>query len=329
MMHADNSNRDSKSSIADPGSVPPMPTVQWSQLNGFAAADVSGNFTLGWERKKDESCFVIARLPWWCNHIILRRYPPTESGWAEAWRELTDLDSKAAGRIRRRLAHLEEGRNAPRPERDRLRRELDQETLVLLERVVFLGGYSSFDGLVAEASYDLRFLGDRLGIFKPGELRPLGMLRYCDIANIQLEGPGVSTSVNPLIDPAMKVAASAFRIAQPGINQEIIAAGDSAISAILKRLGTRTDIKTVLFMQTSDSEFFFLNTKTDPAQLRIDLSRPLREIRSMKNSPTKDGYNFETSTIIGELYKAASLLESGLITRDEFDELKSRLISGT
>lgn len=323
MVHADDSQRASKDQIADFNNLPPMPFAKWPDFNSFLFFSFEDEYNIGWEQdsaRKGGASFVITRRTWWAFKTV-ERYPFTEEGWNEAWQAFAALDPDTAKKIRTKLA-LREKKNMPW-------RELENDTLAYLENVIFLGGYSSFGDMKAGAIYDLRFLGSHLGIFHPGEIQTLGELRYDDFTDVQIGGPGLETSVNKLVDPAEKIAGGLIRLAQPGMNQSILNAEGAAISAVLKHLGTRTKIKTILFIQATGSELFFLNTRTEPSQLRIDLSRPLGEIRSVLSSSADDekvSQDPKASLAINELYKAASLLDRGLITREDFNQLKSRLI---
>ncbi|UOX87892.1 SHOCT domain-containing protein [Amycolatopsis sp. FBCC-B4732] len=84
-------------------------------------------------------------------------------------------------------------------------------------------------------------------------------------------------------------------------------------------------------VRTTDSELFFLNTRTEPGRLRIDLSAVLGRINEVLN-PAASGERAEpdpsAASIINQLKDASSLLERGLITPVEFEQLKSRLLSG-
>lgn len=123
----------------------------------------------------------------------------------------------------------------------------------------------------------------------------------------------------------------AGRVAQTGISDSILNTAENLISVGLKAAGTRTTIKTVLSVRTTDSELFFLNTQTEPGQLRIDLSPVLGRIREVLGSAASGKQaepGLSAASIINQLKDASSLLERGLITPAEFEQLKSRLLSG-
>ena len=105
-----------------------------------------------------------------------------------------------------------------------------------------------------------------------------------------------------------------------------------AIAAVLNGLTTRTSIKTVVRVQGTGCELFLLYTKSTPEQLRIELTRPLGAIRSARASALPGAYHREPAmpaSPVEELTKLASMLESGLLTREEFDSLKARLLTSS
>ncbi|MEU7791242.1 SHOCT domain-containing protein [Amycolatopsis sp. NPDC049159] len=84
-------------------------------------------------------------------------------------------------------------------------------------------------------------------------------------------------------------------------------------------------------VRTTDSELFFLNTQTESGQLRIDLSPVLRRISEVLNSaaPAEQAEpGPSAASVIDQLKNASGLLERGLLTPAEFEQLKSRLLSG-
>jgi hypothetical protein len=98
-----------------------------------------------------------------------------------------------------------------------------------------------------------------------------------------------------------------------------------AVAAVLNALTTRTKITTVLRIQSPASELFLLNTQMTPGQLRMHLSRPLGAIRAARAVPAAPP-GASISSPVDELTRLASMLEKGLLTREEFDLLKARLL---
>ena len=92
-----------------------------------------------------------------------------------------------------------------------------------------------------------------------------------------------------------------------------------------------TKIQTIVRIQAAGSELHFLCTTLTPDLLRIQLSRPLGAIRDAQASkpPAAAGPAEQAGAVIGELSRLASLLEAGLLTREEFNRLKAELLAGS
>jgi hypothetical protein len=63
----------------------------------------------------------------------------------------------------------------------------------------------------------------------------------------------------------------------------------AAFAAILKAATTPTKIKTVVQLQATRAELFFLHTMTEPDALRIQLSRALVAVREAQALPAESG----------------------------------------
>jgi hypothetical protein len=303
------------------GNIPPMPVSNSSEISTTIRVwPVDGSrYRIGWKCWPFGPRFAVVRITMLGTKVVSKHYPVTKEGWLGAWRAFAAIDPAGAERLRR----LQGNRW--------WRRDAESSELALLSASTFLGGYTKCATLVAHSSYDLRFADDRLEILRPGKLRPLGQLPYDDFVDLQMLGPGLVKSANPFIGPAGTIMGAAIRVAQPGINENILKVADGAISAALKTAGTRSEIRTVLYIRTGDSELFFLNTRSEPDQLRIDLSPAVGRIRELLQSSVVTGpgsQNLDASSVISQLKDASELLARDLITRDEFDQLKSRLIDG-
>jgi hypothetical protein len=323
--------------------VPRMQLIKPDELRPWSLPVLvdGGRFTIGWQHWPDEKGgpgFVTYQRTRLASLKIVERYPLTPEGWRKAWQSLMDLDSENAERVRRVLAQRAEADSRSseleedRIELEELRRELEESALARLARVVFLGGYMPGADLEARLEYDLLFLKDRMGIFEPANLRSVGEVPYIGVADMQVGGPGLVRSVDPLAGVAEDIAGAAVRIARPSLNANLLAAVDKMISATVNAAGTRTKIKTVLFVQATDAELFFLHTRTEPEQLRIELSPALGRIRETLSASQISRQSRPVSgdvSVVDELSRAATLLDRGLLTRDEFDQLKNRLIKGS
>jgi hypothetical protein len=89
-------------------------------------------------------------------------------------------------------------------------------------------------------------------------------------------------------------------------------------------------IEAIIRLRGRDAEFYFLHTEKRPDALRIELSEPLRPIENAHAAQAGDSdepEDLEPLSIPDQLSKLASLLQQDLITRDEFDHLKAKLIA--
>jgi hypothetical protein len=89
-------------------------------------------------------------------------------------------------------------------------------------------------------------------------------------------------------------------------------------------------IKTFVRVQTADGELFFLNTTLLPDDVRVLLSRGISAVRESRASlaSTADGDGRPSVvSLVDELTRLAGLLDQGLLTTEDFDQLKTRLIA--
>jgi hypothetical protein len=95
-----------------------------------------------------------------------------------------------------------------------------------------------------------------------------------------------------------------------------------AIASVLNALSARTDINTVVRIQTRTGELFFHSGSIAPEGLRMEFSPIFTRLRGRERQ--QDDRNGDT---IERLSKLADLLDRGAITADEFARLKSELLS--
>jgi hypothetical protein len=103
------------------------------------------------------------------------------------------------------------------------------------------------------------------------------------------------------------------------------------IAAVLNTLTTRTSITTIVRIQGTGCELFLLHTRMTPEQLRIAMSHPLGAIRSARTAKVAGEIQHQVPAVsrspVEELAKLADMLEKGLLTREEFDLMKGRLLN--
>lgn len=296
-------------------SIPPMPAVRPGELlkgSPFVFGG-QGRHWMGWKQFSDGkggASFVVLRRTLLDNDKVIERFPMTEEGWAQAWRTFVRLDARSAYQVLRKIA--------ARSTKDRIRVELprlDAETINYLPAVIFLGGHTPGVELMAGGAYDLRFLDDRLAIIACRHVDPLIEIPYTEVEAVNIGGAGLIKSGGGFIGGGFGVGAVA------GI----------ATAAVLNSMTTKFAVETLVQIQAGHREVFLLHTVLDPDKLRIELSSSFAAIRHERTSQSVMlGYREagqQSSSKIDALDKLASLLERGLLTRDEFDNLKAKLIT--
>jgi hypothetical protein len=290
-------------------SVPVRPVVnfyEWTDLPWLMIDDK--HLSVGWHNRPDKKggpCYLVGRSGLTGGTKVVERFPFTEQGWSKAWRFLMRQDKTLAPRIRAELAK--------RAAAEQARAELvvlDASALANLLGVIFLGGYAADITLTAGQSYDLRFFSDQLGITESRQTTMLASIAYGEVEALEIGGPGV---VNRL-----------SRGQQAGLTLALGVLG-AAIAY------TDTKIQTIIRVQVPGGELHFLCTTAMPDAVRVQLSRPLgaiREARASKESLTTP-HSERAAAAVGELSRLASLLETGLLTREEFDRLKTQLLAGS
>jgi hypothetical protein len=161
------------------------------------------------------------------------------------------------------------------------------------------------------------FLEDRLVVFAHRQVKLLAEVPYSQVEDVKIGGPG-------LVKTGGRFVGGGFGVSG--------AVEGMAIAAVLNALTTRTSIKTVVRIQGTSCELFLLHTRLTPEQLRIAMSRPLGAIRSARATKAAGGIQHEAPVAapspVQELanVKLADMLEKGLLTREEFDLMKAKLL---
>lgn len=300
--------------------VPAMPVVKHDEIwfdSPFTLVN-DGRFSLGWQRwpdRKGGPGFVTLRRNAVGTLKIVERYPLNDEGWVRAWHALVRLDRLTAEKALAALVRRTESESAVRVGLEEGARLADS-TLTLMPEVVYLGGYVPGAGLTAGSMYDARFLHDRLSFHPCGESQALAEVPYSLIEAVDIGGPG-------LVRTGGGFSGGGFGL--------VGAAEGIAIAGFLNALTTRTKIKTIVRVEATDAELFVLNTKADPESLRISLSRVLGVIRQARASADASALGQKAPgpvSVVDELSRIAGMLDNGLLSREEFDQLKARLLAG-
>jgi hypothetical protein len=256
-----------------------------------------GRYSIGWQGSREEKgspAFVTVRRSALGMLKIVERYPLTDKGWRQAWRAFAELDSAMAEKALSALAHRVEAESGFAE-----RKQLDARSLAFLPDVIFIGGYLAGGGLAAGQKYDVRFLEDRLSVSRQSSLKAVA----------EVAGPGPVRKWSP--------------------EQQAMLAIAFGPTGLMVAYGS-TRIKTFVRIQTAESEVFFLHTTLLPEDLRIHLSRGIGAVRAAQASAISPGNRERQAgpvSLVDELSRLAGLLDNGLLTRDEFDQLKAKLLA--
>jgi hypothetical protein len=95
---------------------------------------------------------------------------------------------------------------------------------------------------------------------------------------------------------------------------------------------TQTKIQTTVRIHTADCELFILDGRKIADMWRVELSVPLKAIHDARHpgladTGAGDADQPEPGSVTDQLARLASMLERGLLTREEFDQLKAKLIA--
>lgn len=320
---ADSAEKDALVTQAN-ASVPAMPVIPPDEQTVSPYPVLGGiRHTIGWRYRQERrggAEFLLMGRGGLGAYKVLQQFPLTEAGWTQAWQALAREDPESAARVRTVLADKARDRRA-REQRVLAQPELaalDARSIGRLPDVALLGGYGPTTAIAIGERYDARFLDDRLCLYQPRSWEPLFQVPYGQVEHVEIGGPG-------LVKTGGRFVGGGFgaRGALEGM----------AIAAVLNSLTTRTSITTIVRVQAASSELFLLDTNTTPSQLRMELSRPLGAIRAAQASAAAaaapaPGIRTAPASPVEELAKLAGLLADGLINREEFDQLKARLLQG-
>jgi hypothetical protein len=271
-------------------------------------APASGKYLIGWQLqdRKGDAAFVVIRCTVFDDLKVIERFPLTEDGWRQAWQALVRIDAAAAEKAQAMLAE-----QASRARASVDLAGLEAATIGYLPEVVFLGGHAESE-LAVRGSYDLRFLADRLAVFPCQRTDALVQVPYRDVEVVDIGGPGLVKSGGGFVGGGFGIAG---------------AVEGMTIAAVLNALTTQTKIKTVIRVQATECELFLLCTYAEREALRIELSRALGAIRQARAGITARTDDRPAAPVVDQLGKLAAMLESRLLTREEFDRMKAALIA--
>jgi hypothetical protein len=301
--------------------IPAMPVILPSeQVPGAPYPLLDGiSPTLGWEFRspaKGGPAFVIVRRTGLGSLKVVESFPLNEDGWTRAWQSLARQNPAAVPQILATLGAREAdaARLRTRDADSREVNELEARALLSLRGVAYLGGYVQESAITPGWLYDVLFLEDRMVVSAHRQAKVLAEVPYSQVEDVEIGGPGLVKTGGGFVGGGFGVSG---------------AVEGMAIAAVLNTLTTRTSVKTVVRIQGTSCELFLLHTRLTPEQLRISMSRPLGAIRSARATQAAGGTQhapIAAPSPVQELTKLADLLEKGLLTRDEFDLMKAKLL---
>jgi hypothetical protein len=312
--------------------VPAMPDVPRSKLYRgapYLLVDSGVRHSIGWrDDRRAGPSFVVARLSQLDTVKVEERFPLTEQGWEGAWLALAGRDLGSARAVAARLAQREAGTRTAAAVA-----ALDAQSLYCLRHVTFAGG-SGGPPLARRQACDLRFLGDRIAVHRAGSASAIVEVPYRDAEIVDVGGPGhVGMSTGELLTLILGLALVGAVLGLLIFHLRGLLIGALAfglIGAVAGAVSIKTEA--IVRIRRGDGELYFVCLQKRPDALRIELSEPLEAIRRARAGPASDSGELAQPaprSIPDQLSKLASLLQQGLISRDEFEQLKAKLIASS
>jgi hypothetical protein len=310
-------------------SSPAMPNVPPDTLyrggRPYLLLDSGHGHSLGWQDdRKSGHCFVVVRLTRLDGVKVQQRFPLTEQGWAAAWEALSGLDAGAAAAVAQRLAQLEAGGRAVAAVA-----ALDAESVRCLRSVIFNGGAGEAK-LTRGQAYDMRFLADRIMVCLPRSAAAVAEVPYRDVETVEVSGssPGKSPGELAVLILGLGLLGALLGLVFLGVVGLLLGAVLFGLVGALVGVGS-SKTETTVRLRARAGEFYFLLAAKPADAVRIELAEPLRAIENARGEHAPDPADLTDlapGSIPDQLTKLASLLQQSLITRDEFDDLKAKLI---
>jgi hypothetical protein len=315
-----------KASAQDLATVPARPQIEPREMSTGGpvvlerGAGASWKHALGWEDRPERRgghCFIIVKATF-TSFRVIQRFPMSDAGWRQAWKALVELDRDGAAKA---LEVLADRAGAARRKADLAR--LAAQTIGVLADGRYIPGSGELPGIASGSRVDVRFVAGQV-VFLSWATAPrvLAQFSYPDVVTVEVGGPG--------------------RVMRGAAGRPIF--GGTAIWLEAKILASMTNqIKTVVRFETTKCELFVVVTHTEPDALRMQLSPALWAIREAREAAGQPGAGGSPdaadddgvdpradgpASVVDQLAKLASLLEAGLLTREEFDRLKGSLLEG-
>ncbi len=187
--------------------------------------------------------------------------------------------------------------------------------------------------LVRDRAYDLRFLGDRLMVCPPESAVAVVELPYHEVDAVQVSGSDRSRSTGETLAVVLSVGLLGALLGLIVLGFAGLIFGGLTFGLIAAvAMANANGIKTVVRIRSQDAELFFQNTQKSPDAVRVELSGPLTAIEAARAAGPGEGgaerpADRVPESIPDQLSKLASLLADGVLTQDEFERLKAKVIA--
>lgn len=171
---------------------------------------------------------------------------------------------------------------------------------------VLIGGYSH--GLISEQSYKIFFAEEGVVVIPLNTLGASYGSRYEELIVVNVDGPGAVTTGGRYIGGGF---------GPKGILEGI------AVAAVLSTLTQRTSVHTYIEIQDKSSDMVFFTSTITPSELRVSLKPVWAKLRSTTSSPPR-----ADDDVVERLEKLANLRSRGVVSDEEFEQLKRQILGG-
>ena len=309
-------------------SIPAMPRVAPGQLYRgapFMLLD-DARHSIGWQDvRKAGPVFVVTTRRAVGTNKVLQRFPLSEQGWADAWQLLTRLDAGAAAALEAKLAELRAGRRAAEALTG-----LNAASLCYLGSVIFDAGSDA--GLLTRGQRcDLRFQNDHIMVCTERSTHAFVELPYADVETVEVSA-SASQPARVMLQwicwLGLLGALFGFLLIVPRPAGLLIGAVVLGLVGGLIAAATSKN-ETIVLVRGRDADFQFLDPFKRADDVRRALSEALMAIRRARVAADRPDEPAETTSnsVADQLSKLASLLRQGVISRDEFERLKAKVIA--
>lgn len=254
------------------------------------------------------------------------RFPESPQGWIQVWAKMSDvLDRDEFAEVWLKYSSLKEDEElrialCKREGAQHAQATTAYQSLIsvgAIERLrfTFLGGFGHGKDLSPGTDCDFIFDNESVTVAKQNleHTLPLGSMRIVwtqpvnMLSEIRIDGPGAFKTGGGFFGGGF-----GFAGALEGM----------AIATLANKLTTREHIKTYMNITGNEFSLFFMSTTRTPRQIEVASARIAVRVRNA----TRRGPVSNTQSRTDELVKLAELLKEGLITHDEFNVMKSKII---